>query len=199
MWKEVNWSLSIQGLRFTAQDMHVDALWLLQHETRGRTGLKGVSGADIRSCSGLRTVCATYSRFCLPQTWVDALKSWWGGLRGRETAKQSKTASFKWKLKDFSLTGRLHQGQSWQRWVRGSWHDSWGCGRVLRVHLLRPLSPHLCHRSISLVDRVAPVCSGVWNWTAALRSADALLTVFAGTVLHSSHWSIILPSLHFFC
>lgn len=106
-WKGVNWSLNIQGLRITVQDMHVDALWLLSHETRGRAGLKGGSGLDIRSCSGLRTVCATYSRFCLPQTWVDALKSQWGGLRGRETAKQSETASFKWRLGEFSLTGRL--------------------------------------------------------------------------------------------
>ena len=35
-----------------------------------------------------------------------------GGLRGRETAKQSETAGFKWRPGEFSLTGGLHQGQS---------------------------------------------------------------------------------------
>lgn len=64
MWERGNWSLSIQGPRITKQDMHVDALWLLRHEIRGRAALKGGSGLVIRSCSGLRTVCTTYGRCC---------------------------------------------------------------------------------------------------------------------------------------
>lgn len=68
-----------------------------------------------------------------------------------------------------------------QRWVRGSWHDSWGCGRAPRGHLRRLLSPHLCRRWIS---PMAPLCFGAWSWTAVFRSAGARVTVFAGINLH---------------
>lgn len=34
MWKGVRWSLSILGVRITAQDMHIDTLWLLQQDYR---------------------------------------------------------------------------------------------------------------------------------------------------------------------
>lgn len=90
MWKGVKWSLSIRGCRIKVLDMHIDALWLLRHETHGKAGLKGGSGCGISSFSGLRTDCTTCSS--LLQMWVDALKSWWGQLRPTE-----RTASFKWR------------------------------------------------------------------------------------------------------
>lgn len=169
-------------MRITSQDTHVDEIWLLQCETCERAGLKGGSGLVIRPRSGLRTVCSTYVRcfvFFLPEY---SLKSGWGGLRGRETATESKTASCKWRLGEFSFACQLQRGQ---QWVRRSWHDSWHCGRVVRVHLRCPRSPHPCRQGICLGDtEEALLCFGAWNWTAVFRSADAHLTVFTGTVVH---------------
>lgn len=196
IWKEVNGSLSIQGLRITEQDVHIDALWLFRHEPHRKAGLKAGSGLDISSCSGLRADCTTYGGFCLPQMWVNALKSHRGGLANSQTKRKD---SFKWQLGDFSLTGLPDWAQSWRQWVRGSWPGSWGCGRVRRVHLLRPLWPHLCHRSISLVGMGALLCFGAWNWTALFKSADAHVTVFAGTVLnHFSIYFLLRKTLQWF-
>ena len=119
-----------------------------------------------------------------------------GDCVGEAAVELSETADIKWRLREFSFTGRLRQGQSGRQWVTGSWHDSWGWGRVLRVRLLLPLSPRPCHRSIRPVDTVAPLCFGVWNWTEVFRSTAARLSVFAGTVLHPSHWSVTWPAPH---
>lgn len=138
-------------------------------------GLQGGSDLVIRTHSGLRTERNTHGGFCSPQMWFDTLKSWWRGLENRQTEQE---ASEGWEI----LTGQFIR----QRWVRESWRDSWGCGRVLRVHLQCPLSPHLCHRSISSAGTGALLSFAVWNWTAAFRRADAHVSVFAGTGLHQA-------------
>lgn len=148
-------------MRITSQDTHVDEIWLLQCETCARAGLKGGSGLVIRPRSGLRTVCSTYVRcfvfFCLSTHWKVDEGDCVGG-RQPQRARQP-VVSGGWG--EFSFACQLQQGQ---QWVRRSWHDSWHCGRVVRVHLRCPRSPHPCRQEISLGDtEEALLCFGAWN------------------------------------
>lgn len=197
MWKGVNWSLSIQGPRITLQDMHIDALWLLRHETHGKAGLKGGSGLDIRSCSGLRTDCTTHGGFCLLQMWVDALKSRWRWLGNSQTQQ---TASFKW---------REAGGLFYHRSARLGPELTAMSQRKLTRQLRLWESPEGPPPAPSLTSPVSPVDHPRGHGGSALfrrlklnrsiqerRRSCHCVCRYGG--FHPSHWSMIWTSSHLF-